>query len=59
MKMMKKLVVLLCFFAGAACFLSAAFYINRNNAGLTEQVKKEEPARSRSPELLSEINMPA
>lgn len=53
---MKKAIVFVCFFAGAACFISAGLYINKQNAGLGEYV--EEPVtKVKSPELLSEINM--
>ena len=39
--MVKKIVVFLCFFAGATCFISAGLYINRQNAGLEPQKTEE------------------
>lgn len=53
---MKKIIVFLCFFAGAACFVSAGLYINKEKAGLYEYADKT-VTKVRSPELLSEINM--
>lgn len=53
---MKKLIVFICFLAGASCFVSAGLYINRQNAGL-EDYENETVTKVKSPELLSEINM--
>lgn len=55
--MVKKIVVFLCFFAGATCFISAGLYINRQNAGLEPQKTEETVSKVKSPELLSEIDM--
>lgn len=53
---MKKVIVFICFLAGATCFISAGLYINRQNAGL-ENYQEENVTKVKSPELLSEINM--
>ena len=53
---MKKAIVFFCFAAGAACFISAGLYINKQNAGLGEYVE-EQVTKVKAPELLSEINM--
>lgn len=55
--MVKKIVVFLCFFAGAACFISAGLYINRQNAGLEPQKTEENVSKVEAPELLSELDM--
>lgn len=52
---MKKFIVFICFFGGAACFISAGLYINKNNAGLN--VTQEVTQKVKEPELLSDINM--
>lgn len=52
---MKKFIVFICFFGGAACFISAGLYINKNNAGLN--VAQEVTQKVKEPELLSDINM--
>lgn len=57
---MKKLIVLLCFFAGATCFISAGLYINKQNAGIIDSSQynfNEETTVTVSPELLSSVNM--
>ena len=54
---MKKMVVFLCFLAGAACFISAGLYVNKEKAGLNEYAEQT-VTKVKSPELLSEINMP-
>ena len=53
---MKKAIVFLCFFGGAACFISAGLYINKNNAGMINTTQ-ESVQKVKSPELLSDINM--
>ena len=53
---MKKAIVFLCFFGGAACFISAGLYINKNNAGIINTTQ-ESVQKVKSPELLSDINM--
>lgn len=55
---MKKFIVLLCFAASAACFVSAGLYINRNNAGLVEDDSSKKSSTGQI-ELLSQINMPS
>lgn len=53
---MKKIIVFLCFLAGAICFISAGLYINKEKAGIEDYV--EQPStKNNNPELLSEINM--
>lgn len=54
---MKKLIVFISFFVGAACFISAGLYINKRQAGLTDEYVQETVTKVKSPELLSEINM--
>lgn len=54
---MKKVIVFLCFFGGAACFISAGLYINKNNAGIGEHYSQELTQKVKAPELLSDINM--
>lgn len=56
---MKKAVVFFCFLAGAICFISAGLYINKQQAGMTEEYVQDTVTKMASPELLSEINMPA
>lgn len=53
---MKKAIVFICFFAGAACFISAGLYINKQDAGLGVYTE-ETVTKVKSPELLSQINM--
>lgn len=53
---MKKSIVFICFLAGAACFISAGLYINKQNAGM-EYTEEAPVMKVKSPELLSEINM--
>lgn len=53
---MKKAIVFVCFFAGAACFISAGLYINKQDAGLGTYTE-EAVTKVKSPELLSQINM--
>ena len=53
---MKKAIVFICFFAGAACFISAGLYINKQDAGLGTYTE-ETVTKVKSPELLSQINM--
>lgn len=52
---MKKVIVFICFLAGAICFISAGLYINKQNAGI--EYVEEPVTKVKSPELLSEINM--
>lgn len=51
---MKKMMVLLLFLAGAACFITAGAKLSGQNAGA-----EEAPRKSGSPELLSDVNMPS
>ena len=53
---MKKFIVFLCFFGGAACFISAGLYINKGNSGMLVPTQ-EETQKVKAPELLSDINM--
>lgn len=56
---MKKAVVFFCFLAGAICFISAGLYINKQQSGMTEEYVQDTVTKVASPELLSEINIPA
>lgn len=56
---MKKAVVFISFLAGAICFISAGLYINKQNSGLEFEKPQEVVTKVKSPELLSEIDMPA
>lgn len=56
---MKKLIVFVSFFVGAVCFITAGLYINKKNAGMTDEYVQEEVSKVKAPELLSEINMSA
>ena len=53
---MKKVIGFLCFFGGAACFISAGLYINKGNSGMLVPTQ-EETQKVKAPELLSDINM--
>lgn len=54
---MKKILMLLFFFAGAACFITAGLRFNRQQSGMLPT--EERRPNSRQPELLSDVNMSA